>query len=92
MDVTADIYPYKRNGIGLSSFLHPRHYAEGTRAFLATLDDPELRQALRGEVESTADWENWHRQVGMEWGQRPDRVRPRVDRSTGDRWVCGRCG
>ena len=67
MDVTADIYPYIRNGIGLGSFLHPRHYAEGTEAFLATLDDPEVRQALRQEVESTADWENWYRHVGMEW-------------------------
>ncbi|MEE8477390.1 MAG: D-aminoacylase, partial [Gemmatimonadales bacterium] len=67
MDVTADIYPYIRNGIGLGSFLHPRHYAEGTEAFLATLDDPEVRRALRREVESTADWENWYRHVGMEW-------------------------
>ncbi len=67
MDVTADIYPYIRNGIGLGSFLHPRHYAEGTGAFLATLDDPALRRALRSEVESTADWENWYRHVGMEW-------------------------
>ena len=83
MDVTADIYPYIRNGIGLSSFLHPRHYAEGTRAFLATLDDPELRQALRGEVESTADWENWYRHVGMEWDNvlivsAPASIDPRV--------------
>ncbi len=67
MDVTADIYPYVRNGIGLNSFLHPRHYSEGTPAFLATLDDPELRQTLRREVESTADWENWYRHVGMQW-------------------------
>ena len=67
MDVTADIYPYIRNGIGLGSFLHPRHYAEGTGAFLATLDDQQVRQALRREVESTADWENWYRHVGMEW-------------------------
>lgn len=67
MDVTADIYPYIRNGIGLSSFLHPRHYSEGTSAFLATLDNPELRRSLRGEVESTADWENWYRHVGMDW-------------------------
>ncbi|MEE2669349.1 MAG: D-aminoacylase [Gemmatimonadota bacterium] len=67
MDVTADIYPYVRNGIGLNSFLHPRHYSEGTPAFLATLDDPELRQILRREVESTADWENWYRHVGMQW-------------------------
>ena len=67
IDVTADIYPYLRNGIGLSSFLHPRHYAEGTEAFLARLDDLELRQVLRNEVESTGDWENWYRHVGMEW-------------------------
>ena len=67
MDVTADIYTYIRNGIGLGSFLHPRHYAEGTGAFLATLDDQQVRQALRREVESTADWENWYRHVGMEW-------------------------
>ena len=67
MDVTADIYPYIRNGIGLGSFLHPRHYADGTSAFLATLGDPEVRQALQREVEGTADWENWYRHVGMEW-------------------------
>ena len=67
MDVTADIYPYIRNGIGLGSFLHPRHYSEGTGPFLATLDDPELRRSLRREVESTADWENWYRHVGMAW-------------------------
>ena len=67
MDVTADIYPYIRNVIGLGSFLHPRHYTEGTGPFLATLEDPELRRTLRTEVESTADWENWYRHVGMEW-------------------------
>jgi len=67
MDVTADIYPYIRNGIGLTSFLHPRHYAEGAQAFLQTLDDPALRQELRREVETTADWENWYRHVGMDW-------------------------
>jgi N-acyl-D-amino-acid deacylase len=67
MDVTADIYPYIRNGIGLGSFLHPRHYSQGTAPFLATLDDPELRRSLQSEVESTADWENWYRHVGMEW-------------------------
>ncbi len=67
MDVTADIYPYIRNGIGLGSFLHPRHYAEGTDVFLATLSDTELRSRLREEVESTSDWENWYRHVGMDW-------------------------
>ena len=67
IDVTADIYPYIRNGIGLGSFLHPRHYAEGTAPFLATLSDPEVRADLRREVETTSDWENWYRHVGMEW-------------------------
>ena len=67
MDVTADIYPYIRNGIGLGSFLHPRHYARGTGAFLATLGDPDLRARLREEVETDPDWENWYQHVGMDW-------------------------
>ena len=67
VDITAYIYPYIRNGIGLGSFLHPRHYAEGTDVFLATLSDTELRSRLREEVESTSDWENWYRHVGMDW-------------------------
>jgi len=67
MDVTADIYPYIRNGIGLGSFLHPRHYAGGTDAFLETLGDPALRAELRREVETTSDWENWYRHVGLDW-------------------------
>jgi N-acyl-D-aspartate/D-glutamate deacylase len=68
MDVTADVYPYIRNGIGLGSFLHPRHYAEGTEAFQGTLSDPEVRAALKTEVETTSDWENWYHHVGMDWG------------------------
>ncbi len=67
MDVTADIYPYIRNGIGLGSFLHPRHYAKGEQAFLETLSDPEVRKELRKEVEETSDWENWYRHVGKDW-------------------------
>jgi len=83
MDVTADIYPYVRNGIGLGSFLHPRHYARGTGAFLATLGDPELRAQLREEVETDPDWENWYQHVGMDWNNvlivsAPDAVDPGV--------------
>lgn len=83
MDVTADIYPYIRNGIGLGSFLHPRHYAEGRDAFLETLDDPSVRAELRREVETTSDWENWYRHVGMDWDRvlivsAPDEVDPAV--------------
>ena len=83
MDVTADIYPYVRNGIGLGSFLHPRHYARGTEAFLATLGDPTLRAQLREEVETDSGWENWYQHVGMDWNNvlivsAPDEVDPRV--------------
>ena len=67
MDVTADVYPYIRNGIGLTSFLHPRHYAAGSDAFLETLGDPAVRARLRREVETTTDWENWYRHVGSDW-------------------------
>jgi len=67
MDVTADIYPYIRNGLGLGSLIHPRHYAQGSQAFLATLSDPKVRQELRREIETTQDWENWYRHVGSDW-------------------------
>ena len=67
MDVTADIYPYIRNGLGLGSLIHPRQYAQGSQAFLKTLSDPKVRQELRREIESTSDWENWYRHVGSDW-------------------------
>jgi N-acyl-D-aspartate/D-glutamate deacylase len=69
LSVTADVYPYIRNGIGLGSFIHPRHYARGAEAFLPTLTDANVRRALRTEIESTSDWENWYRHVGRDWGK-----------------------
>lgn len=83
MDVTADIYPYVRNGIGLGSFLHPRHYARGVGTFLAALGNPELRAQLRNEVETDSGWENWYRHIGMDWNNvlvvsAPANVDPRV--------------
>ena len=83
IDVTADIYPYIRNGIGLGSFLHPRHYAGGRAPFLETLSDPAVRAELRREVETTSDWENWYRHVGLDWDKvlivsAPDEVDARV--------------
>jgi N-acyl-D-aspartate/D-glutamate deacylase len=65
--ITADVYPYIRNGIGLGSFLHPRHYARGEQAFLETLASADVRRQLRREVENTSDWENWYRHVGFDW-------------------------
>jgi N-acyl-D-amino-acid deacylase len=35
--------------------------------FLTTLDDPDVWRALRREVETTRDWENWYRHVAMDW-------------------------
>ena len=67
VDVTADIYPYIRNGIGLGSFIHPRHYAKGPESFLATLSDGRVRAELRKEIETTSDWENWYQHVGRNW-------------------------
>jgi N-acyl-D-aspartate/D-glutamate deacylase len=67
LDVTADIYPYIRNGIGLGSFIHPRHYARGAAPFLATLSSADVRAALRREIETMSDWENWYRHVGKNW-------------------------
>ena len=67
LDVTADIYPYVRNGIGLTSFIHPRHYAAGSAPFLKTLSDSRVRTDLRREIETTSDWENWYRHVSKNW-------------------------
>lgn len=67
LDVTADIYPYIRNGIGLRSLIPPNHYAKGTAVFIQTLDDPKVRRQLRHEIETTSDWENWYRHVGSDW-------------------------
>lgn len=66
-DVTADIYPYVRNGIGLRSFVHPKYFAQGSAPFMRTLESPSVRAALRKEVEETSDWENWYRHVGKNW-------------------------
>lgn len=67
VDVTADIYPYVRNDIGLGSFIHPKHFANGPDAFLPTLSDPQVRADLRKEIETTSDWENWYHHVGKSW-------------------------
>lgn len=67
LDITADIYPYTRNGLGLTSFIHPRHFAQGAKPLLDSLKDPKVRAALRREIESTSDWENWYRHAGNNW-------------------------
>jgi len=67
IDVGADVYPYVRNGLGLSSFINPTYFGSGTEAFLSTLSDPKVRQSLRQEIENTSNWENWYQHVGGNW-------------------------
>ncbi len=82
LDVTTDIYPYIRNGLGLESFVHPRHFAAGEKAFVATLANPAVRSALRREIETTSNWENWYRHVGGDWNKvLITAVGPTVDRA-----------
>ena len=67
--VTADIYPYINNGLGIAAFIHPRHFAEGHERLIRRLDDEKVRAEIRKEMETTAGWENWFRHVGQEWGK-----------------------
>ncbi len=69
LDITADIYPYTRNQIGLGAFIPPRRLKQGNLGqFLAALSDPKFRAELRAEIETTSDWENWYLNVGRDWG------------------------
>ena len=67
--VTADIYPYVNNGLGIAAFIHPRHFAKGRAQLLARLEDQELRVQIRREMETTGGWENWYRHVGNDWSR-----------------------
>ncbi|MEZ5300244.1 MAG: serine hydrolase [Verrucomicrobiales bacterium] len=68
--VTADIYPYINNGLGIAAFIHPRHFTGGWGALVARLDDADLRKAIRAEMESDeGEWENWFKHVGRDWGK-----------------------
>jgi len=67
--VTADIYPYINNGLGIAAFIHPRHFADGSERLLKQLDAPEKRTEIRTEMESTDGWENWFRHVGHDWNR-----------------------
>jgi N-acyl-D-amino-acid deacylase len=67
--VTADIYPYINNGLGIAAFIHPRHFGSGQQKLLERLDDAALRAEIRKEMETTSGWENWFRHVGQDWGK-----------------------
>jgi N-acyl-D-amino-acid deacylase len=67
--VTADIYPYINNGLGIAAFIHPRHFRDGHASLVARLDDAALRTEIRREMETTDGWENWFRHVGFDWNK-----------------------
>lgn len=67
--VTADIYPYINNGLGLAAFIHPRHFANGHAQLIRRLDDPGLRDEIRKEMETSDGWENWYRHTGRDWNK-----------------------
>jgi N-acyl-D-amino-acid deacylase len=76
--VTADVYPYINNGLGIAALIHPRHFTDGHDALRRRLSEPKLRAEIRHEMETADGWENWFGHVGHDWdrvviGQASDR-------------------
>lgn len=70
LDVTSDIYPYIRNGIGLESFLPPTLYVDGFEAARKQVAKAAKRRELRAELENPdTSWENWYQHVGGDWSK-----------------------
>jgi N-acyl-D-amino-acid deacylase len=67
--VTADIYPYVNNGLGIAALIHPRHFANGYDQLRSQLDKAKLRAEIRKEIETTDGWENWFRHAGHDWSR-----------------------
>lgn len=67
--VTADIYPYVNNGLGVTALIHPRHFAKGRDAFLRRIDEPAFRAEIQEEMLTTDGWENWFRHVDHDWNK-----------------------
>ncbi|MCP4784443.1 MAG: serine hydrolase [Fuerstiella sp.] len=67
--ITADIYPYVNNGLGIAALIHPRHFTEGYEKLRARLDDVKLRAEIRQEMETTEGWENWFRHASKDWNR-----------------------
>lgn len=68
--VTADIYPYINNGLGIDALIHPHHFGKGRSKFLNRLkDDRKLQEEVRNEMENLGGWENWYRHAGSDWNR-----------------------
>ncbi len=61
LDVTADQYPYVASATSLDAVIPPKFKAGGTDAFLARLQDPAQRAAIRAELTSGGNFENMWR-------------------------------
>lgn len=69
LDVTADIYPYVHNGLGIASFIHPKHFSDGRESLLNRLHDSGLQAQIKQEMETLTGWENWFRHIGKDWNR-----------------------
>jgi N-acyl-D-amino-acid deacylase len=68
IDFTAEVYPYTAGNTVLSSLLPPWSEADGPAATLDRLEDPEVRERIRRDIEGNRieDWENPARRTGWE--------------------------
>jgi len=65
--VTADIYPYIDNGLGIDALIHLWHFGGGRLKLLSqSSSNAQLRTEVRNEIESTEGWENWFRHTGYD--------------------------
>lgn len=70
VEVTADIYPYQRVGLGLEALVPPEYFAAGADALRRRLDEAVVRKEIRMEIEQGgARWENWFRHTGQDWNK-----------------------
>jgi dihydroorotase/N-acyl-D-amino-acid deacylase len=66
LDVTADQYPYIASATSLGAVIPPKYHAGGVDQFVARLQDPATRAAIRRELESapSGSLENMWRGTG----------------------------
>ncbi len=65
IDVTADQYPYLAGATSLGATIPPKYHAGGSDAFVARLNDPQQRAAIRSELAQTnTPFENWWQLAG----------------------------
>lgn len=67
IDITADTYPYRYNGLDLGSFIPPDAYAAGREKLFQSLADPRVRGKLERDIKTRTDFENWYLHTGGNW-------------------------